>query len=92
MTAIELQHQIERLATGYELPGRVVVGASGLAVSWHKAHADFAVIPALCFIRDDGSTLAAPVSLAGVAWSLWSDRWVALVPLPKGSPTMSHAN
>lgn len=82
MTHAELDAQILRLRDGSERPVRVVVNELGYATSPGRAARDHGVHAQICYIRSDGWTLAAPLPLAGVAWGLWSDRWVAVVPLP----------
>lgn len=91
MTELELAELVAELGDGRRHPDRVVYAADGKATNPWRARVRFGVHAEICFVRRDGWTLAAPLCYAGVAWRLWSDQWVAVVPLPcHAGQRMSH--
>ena len=58
-------------------PVRVVVRKDGLAVPPSTAEKQYRTKADVVFIRDDGWSLGAPKKFEEVAYSLWTDKWVA---------------
>lgn len=73
-------------------PCRVVIDKEGAAVTPFLAESRHGVSPDIMFIRDDGWTLGAPLTLESVAFGLWSDKWIGYTYLPKRNfkPIESH--
>jgi Fe-S-cluster containining protein len=70
----------EKIGRGQREPNRVVVEASGKAVSDRQAMAvRYDIRWTVCFIRDDGWCLAAPEHLREVAWKIWESDWAVVV-------------
>lgn len=76
MTAIDVWKIKETLKE--RGPDRVVINASGEAVSSLHACRDYNIEPVLIFIRDDYWMLGAPDHLVEVAEGLWVKEWVAV--------------
>lgn len=66
-------------------PTRVVVSADGEAVPSARARQEFGVTPDVIFIRKDGWSLGAPMSLALVAERMWEDEWLGVLRRPSNA-------
>lgn len=67
-------------------PDRVVINATGEAVSPARAACDHDCLPLVIFIRKDGWSLGAPLRFAAVAEALWMDAWVGIWRYPAHDP------
>jgi len=71
-------------------PSRVLIDATGTAVSSLRARRDHGVEPDVIFIRNDGWSLGAPWHLFGAAEAMWPDQWIGILRRPETEAEPYH--